>query len=202
MNTKASRSSLSSTSPLPSTSSFPSMPSLPSKPSLLLFSLFLGLMGILSACSPSQSPDAASQASSDADRVVLEDLLTEFLDDVSAGDASIHERFWAEDLIYTSSDGSRFGKAAIVGEPGDDEAAEDDADEEELPVTYRAEEVDIRLYDDVAIVAFRLVGETTQPNGDVERQDYFNTGTFLKQSDVWSVIAWQATKTSLPDSDM
>jgi len=174
-------------------------------------------MGILSACSPSQSPDAASQASSDADRVVLEDLLTEFLDDVSAGDASIHERFWAEDLIYTSSDGSRFGKAAIVGEPGDDEAAEDDADEddadeddadeddadeEELPVTYRAEEVDIRLYDDVAIVAFRLVGETTQPNGDVERQDYFNTGTFLKQSDVWSVIAWQATKTSLPDSDM
>jgi len=196
MNTKASRSSLSSTSPLPSTSSFPS------KPSLLLFSLFLGLMGILSACSPSQSPDAASQASSDADRVVLEDLLTEFLDDVSAGDASIHERFWAEDLIYTSSDGSRFGKAAIVGEPGDDEAAEDDADEEELPVTYRAEEVDIRLYDDVAIVAFRLVGETTQPNGDVERQDYFNTGTFLKQSDVWSVIAWQATKTSLPDSDM
>lgn len=196
MNTKASRSSLSSTSPLPSTSSFPS------KPSLLLFSLFLGLMGILSACSPSQSPDAASQASSDADRVVLEELLTEFLDDVSAGDASIHERFWAEDLIYTSSDGSRFGKAAIVGEPGDDEAAEDDADEEELPVTYRAEEVDIRLYDDVAIVAFRLVGETTQPNGYVERQDYFNTGTFLKQSDVWSVIAWQATKTSLPDSDM
>jgi len=196
MNTKASRSSLSSTSPLSS------KPSLPSKPSLLLFSLFLGLMGILSACSPSQSPDAASQASSDADRVVLEDLLTEFLDDVSAGDASIHERFWAEDLIYTSSDGSRFGKAAIVGEPGDDEAAEDDADEEELPVTYRAEEVDIRLYDDVAIVAFRLVGETTQPNGDVERQDYFNTGTFLKQSDVWSVIAWQATKTSLPDSDM
>jgi len=166
-------------------------------------------MGILSACSPSQSPDAASQASADADRVALEDLLSEFLDDVSAGDASIHERFWAEDLIYTSSDGSRFGKAAIVGEPGDDEAADDDADEddeqpaeEQLPVTYRAEEVDIRLYDDVAIVAFRLVGETTQPNGDVERQDYFNTGTFLKKNDVWSVIAWQATKTSLPDSDL
>lgn len=159
-------------------------------------------MGILSACSPSQSPDAASQASSDADRVVLNELLTEFLEDVTAGDASIHERFWAEDLIYTSSDGSRFGKASIVGEPGDDEAAEDDADEEELPVTYRAEEVDIRLYDDVAIVAFRLVGETIQPNGDIERQDYFNTGTFLKQSDVWSVIAWQATKTSQPDSDL
>ena len=164
-------------------------------------------MGILSACSPNPSSDTASQASADVDRIALEDLLTVFLEDVSAGDASIHERFWAEDLIYTSSDGSRFGKAAIVGEPGDDEAAEDDADEdnadeEELTVTYRAEEVDIRLYDDVAIVAFRLVGETTQPNGDIERQDYFNTGTFLKKNDVWSVIAWQATKTSLPDSDL
>ena len=172
--------------------------------------LFFGLMTALSSCVPADSPSTLSEAEVAAETAVLADLLDEFLADVSAGDETIHERFWAEDLIYSSSDGTRFGKDAIVGdadagesedadaEGADDssEEAQEDADEE---VTYRAEEVDIRLYDDVAVVAFRLIGETIEADGDVTRQDYFNTGTFLKRDGTWSVIAWHATKTDTPD---
>ena len=70
----------------------------------------------------------------------------------------------------------------------DAEAAEDSDDAE---VRYSGEDVDIRLYDDVAVVAFRLVGT---PADGTEVSSYFNTGTFLKRDGEWRVIAWQATR--------
>ena len=47
----------------------------------------------------------------------LTSLLNEFLAGVSRGDVSVHERFWADDLIYTSAAGRRIGKADILKEP-------------------------------------------------------------------------------------
>ena len=35
-------------------------------------------------------------------------LLNEFLAGASVNDVAMHERFWAEDLVYTSSGGERF----------------------------------------------------------------------------------------------
>jgi hypothetical protein len=116
-------------------------------------------------------------------------LLNEFLDGASRNDADVHDRFWAEDLIYTGSGGRRIGKAEIMydvrsapaAKPGD-------------PVTiYSAEDIMIRQYGDTAIVAFRLVAATTS-DGITEIAYYLNTGTFLNRNGVWQVVSWQATK--------
>ena len=83
--------------------------------------------------------------------------------------------------------GLRFGKADIMA--GFDSA--DAASEEPPAVVYSGEEVDVRLYGDTAVVAFKLVGT---PTAGGETQYYFNTGTFLKRDGTWKVVAWQATK--------
>ena len=43
---------------------------------------------------------------------VISDLMLAFLAKVD--EEATHQRFWADDLIYTSSAGSRFGKAQIM----------------------------------------------------------------------------------------
>ena len=132
---------------------------------------------------------ASPAIASDADDITA--MLEEFL--ASSGQEAAHASFWADDLIYTSSAGLRFGKADIMaGFEGSD--ADSNSAEETPPIVYSGEEVDIRLHDDVAIVAFKLVGTPTDKveGGDV--MYYFNTGTFLKREGVWQVVAWQATK--------
>ena len=128
---------------------------------------------------------APSAAQGNEDETALAALLQDFL--ARAGERAAHERFWSPDLVYTSSSGTRFGKADILA-GFDAEAAEDSDDAE---VRYSGEDVDIRLYDDVAVVAFRLVGT---PADGTEVSSYFNTGTFLKRDGEWRVIAWQATR--------
>ena len=115
------------------------------------------------------------------DREALSAMLADFLS--RAGERAAHERFWADELVYTSSSGLRFGKADILG--GMEEGAEPPPD---APVTvYTGEDVDIRLYDDTAVVAFRLVGRTAAEGGE-EMAEYFNTGTFLKRDGEWRVV--------------
>lgn len=121
----------------------------------------------------------------DADDIL--GLLNDFL--AHAGDRSAHERFWADDLVYTSSRGTRTTKAAIV-------ASFDGADENLPAPTYRAEEVQLNLYGDTAVVAFRLVAT---PPDDGPTDSYFNTGTFLKRDGQWRVVAWQATMIPAPE---
>lgn len=122
---------------------------------------------------------------SDVDEITL--LLQEFL--AAADQQAAHEQFWADDLVYTSSAGQRFGKADILAGLADDA---DDAEEGDAApaMTYFGEEVDVRLYGDTAIVAFKLVGEA---EGSDARY-YYNTGTFLKRDGAWQVVAWQATR--------
>lgn len=43
------------------------------------------------------------------DRAVLEALLNRFLAGASVNDVATHDRFWADDLVYTSSNGTRLG---------------------------------------------------------------------------------------------
>ena len=105
-----------------------------------------------------------------------------------------HQRFWADDLVYTSSAGLRFGKAEILAgyeSSGEEEAASGD---EEPPMVYSGEEVDVRVYGDMAVVAFKLVGTPTNEAAGADVLYYYNTGTFLKRDDIWQVVAWQATK--------
>src|SRR5687768_16969369 len=41
-------------------------------------------------------------------------LVKEFLAGVSRNDAAVHDRFWADDLVYTRAAGERVGKADIL----------------------------------------------------------------------------------------
>jgi len=128
-----------------------------------------------------------AQTAPDADE--LTKLLKEFLAGASRNDAATHERFWAEDLIYTGSSGRRIGKADIMRgarsapapKPGDP------------TTTYGAEDIRIQQYGDTAVVAFRLIGKT-EKDGKTAVTDYLNTGTFLKRNGRWQVVSWQATR--------
>lgn len=119
-----------------------------------------------------------------SDEEGLGELLDHFL--ANAAEPSAHERFWGEDLVYTSSAGARYGKADILS--GLQDAASNDV--AEAGPVYSAEDVDIRLYDDMAVVAFRLVANAA--DGSV--LNYFNTGTFARRDGRWEAIAWQATR--------
>ncbi|WP_390593646.1 nuclear transport factor 2 family protein [Simiduia litorea] len=131
------------------------------------------------------------------DKAQLTQLLINFLH--ATDSAEQHQRFWADDLIYTSSAGSRFGKAEIMaGFAPSSDTEEGSENEGDTVQTYAAEDVDIRLFGTTAVVAFKLVG-TSAGNEGAHTTYYFNTGTFVKRAGQWQAVAWQATK--IPESD-
>jgi hypothetical protein len=121
------------------------------------------------------------------DKQVLSELLNEFLEGASYSDPEIHDRFWADDLIYTGSAGNRTTKPEMMS--GMPETADYD---EEPEVKYHGEEVQINLYGNTAVVAFKLVA--VDQSSLAERMEYYNTGTFIKRSGEWKAVAWQATR--------
>jgi len=121
------------------------------------------------------------------DAAELTRLLNEFLAGASRDDIKAHERFWADDLIYTRSAGVRTNKQEIL-----ESVRAGPESPGEPAVTYSAEDVRIHQYGDTAIVAFRLVGKSAGEKPAT--QDYLNTGTFLKRHGEWRAVAWQATK--------
>ncbi len=142
---------------------------------LLTATLLLSLSAGLSA---QTAPDAPE----------LTKLLQDFLAGAGRNDAAMHERFWADDLIYTASAGRRIGKADIMKEVRE-EGPPKPGDESTV---FTAEDIRIQQYGDTAIVAFRLVG-TTDKAGKKTINNYLNTGTFLKRDGKWQAVAWQAT---------
>jgi ketosteroid isomerase-like protein len=122
----------------------------------------------------------AAGADNDADR--LRALLHEFMAGASRDDAAVHDRFWDEALVYTSSAGARFGKAEIM--------AGLQAPAGPSGVEYTAEDIDLRLHGELAVITFRLVGT----EGDGTRQEYLNTGVFRLRDRQWRAITWQATR--------
>jgi ketosteroid isomerase-like protein len=118
----------------------------------------------------------------------LTKLLQDFLAGAGYNDAAMHERFWADDLIYTASAGRRIGKADIMKEVRE-EGPPKPGDE---TTVFSAENIRIQQYGDTAIVAFRLVGATNKA-GKKTVNNYLNTGTFLKRDGKWQAVAWQAT---------
>jgi ketosteroid isomerase-like protein len=136
------------------------------------------LLSLASGLPAQTAPDAAE----------LTKLLKDFLAGAGRDDVAVHERFWADDLIYTASTGRRKGKADILRElheeappkPGDETAV------------YTAEDIRIQQYGDTAIVAFRLVA-TMEKAGVKEVKNFLNSGTFLKRNGKWQVVNWQAT---------
>ena len=145
----------------------------------LILSFAIVLFMVTAAVHAQEAPAAAE----------LTALLKSFLDGASRNDAAMHDRFWAEDLIYTTSSGRRKGKADIMRDLRSAPARRP----EEPGTVFAAEDIRIQQYGDTAIVAFRLVG-TTRKEGKTEVANYLNTGTFLKRKGKWQVVSWQATK--------
>ena len=121
-------------------------------------------------------------------------LLNDFLAGAGRNDVAVHDRFWADDLIYTRSAGVRTNKPDLMkgvrsappAKPGD-------------PVTvYTSEDVQIHQYGNAAVVAFKLVGTTTKSDGSRAVTNHLNTGTFIKRKGKWQAVAWQATTVPLP----
>jgi hypothetical protein len=124
----------------------------------------------------------AAMASEDEGELTA--MLHKFLG--SSDQREAHVKFWADDLVYTSSNGTRFGKAEVLA--GFDET---DEEEDNGPVmAYTGEDVKVQLFGTTAIVTFQLVGT---PDDGSEVKNFFNTGTFLKRGGKWQAVAWQAT---------
>ena len=149
----------------------------------LLSSAIVVLMLTLGAHAQT-APDAAE----------LTSLLKEFLAGASRNDVSIHDRFWADDVIYTGSNGRRRGKAEIMRDVRSAPAPKPN----DPTTTYSAEDIRIQQHGNTAIVAFRLVGASAK-GGTTEVTNYLNTGTLLKRNGKWQVVSWQATK--IPRAD-
>ena len=119
------------------------------------------------------------------DNAELTALLAVFLDGATRNDPKIHEQFWADELIYTSSAGKRFGKAELMqGVSSRGELATT-----EIAMQYSSEDVQIMLYGDTAVVAFILVGQAAD-----ETVRFLNSGTFVKRAGIWQAVNWQATR--------
>ena len=112
-------------------------------------------------------------------------LLHQFMAGASRNDANIHQRFWAEDLVYTSSAGARFGKDTLMqGVHNSGPIAEAD-----IRLHYAAKDIQIRIYGDVAMLNFTLLG-----NSDAEQLRFYNSGTLVRKDAGWQVVSWQATR--------
>ncbi len=130
------------------------------------------------------------------DETKLTALINEFLAGASRNDAAIHDRFWADDLIYTRSAGVRINKEELMKGVRSAPAPKPDD-----PVSvYSAEDVRIQLYGNAAVVAFKLVATTTKSDGTKTVSNYLNTGTFIKRKDKWQAVAWQSTIVPKPET--
>jgi ketosteroid isomerase-like protein len=156
--------------------------------------ILTAVFGVLVILALSSSLEAQTPSRTTAE---LTALLNEFLAGVSRGDVSVHERFWADDLIYTSAAGRRIGKADILKESATPPSA---APSTTGGAAYTAEDVRVHEYGDTAVLAFRLVGTTKKPAG-VETTRYLNTGTFVRRGGQWRAVGWQATRQMEADAD-
>ena len=134
-----------------------------------------------------QASSSGKPAAHDAKAEVTA-LLNEFLSKVDS--AAMHERFWADDLIYVGNSGSVKSKADIIKS-----MKESEAKSAEPSRTYGAEDVTIRQFGDIAVLNFRLVQHTA---GSPD-QAYRNSGVLALRNGKWQVISWQATKVSNSD---
>src|SRR5689334_22817057 len=123
------------------------------------------------------------------DAAELTKLLNDFLAGASRNDPAVHDRFWADDLIYTRSAGRRVNKAEVMQDVRTAPAPKPT----DPKTVYAAEDIRIQQYGNTAVVAFRLVA-TTEVAGTTHVANLLNSGTFVKRNGKWQVVNWQSTR--------
>jgi len=141
------------------------------------------LIGLILSLTILAAPTAAFAQDPKATQDSITRLLQEFL--AQNDDPAQHDRFWAADLVYTSSRGDVRSKADIMKMMSGPKA-----DPAEPKETYSAEDILVRPYGTTAAITFRLVRHTLDGNAEY----YRNSGTLLLRNGQWQVVTWQATK--------
>ncbi|RUO76738.1 nuclear transport factor 2 family protein [Pseudidiomarina taiwanensis] len=114
-----------------------------------------------------------------------------FLWGASINDASIHDAFWADELTYTSSSGTRFGKAQLMAGMADAKVLEPP-----LQAWYTAEDYEVKdLADGLKVVNFTLVAHDSS-GSETTRTTFLNTGVMLFRDGRWQALNWNATRTN------
>lgn len=121
-------------------------------------------------------------------QVEVTNLLREFLSNVDK--VEMHDRFWADDLIYTGASGAVKTKADILKSMREDVAKAGQSKLRSNKETYDAEDITVRQYGDTAVLNFQLVQHTP----DKPDNKFRNTGTFVKRNGQWQAVVWQATR--------
>jgi hypothetical protein len=138
--------------------------------------------------------DNANPPDAEHTRTEITTMLTTFLTPAVNNSGAGHERFWADDLVYTSSAGKVMGKADIMKSFADESKPESGKQPDSGPV-FTGEDILVRPYGNMAALTFRLVEH--DPDGKIS---YFrNSGTFLWRHGKWQAITWQATRVAVPD---
>lgn len=141
---------------------------------LLLAALLIAGPVVARAAKPAVAPPRDAKAEVTA-------LLQEFLSKVTS--PAMHQRFWADDVIYVSNAGLVRTKADILtGMKAEEPAAPAGG--------YSAEDVVVRQFGDTVVLNFRLVQHTVgQPD-----TSFRNSGVFVLRDGRWQVVSWQATR--------
>lgn len=142
---------------------------------------FVSALGLLALFSIAALPARAAESGETV--VEITQLLNWFLAPENNPRAAAHQRFWAEDVVYTSSSGVVRSKADIL-------ASFDGSERPADKIRWSAEEVLVRPYDGAAALTFRLVGRAA----DGSAMLYRNSAMFLKRDDEWRAVTWQATR--------
>jgi hypothetical protein len=152
---------------------------------VILVALLAVHPGFAQTARPSPAPQRDAQAEVTA-------LLHEFL--AKVGSPAMHQRFWADDVIYVSNAGVVRTKADILkgmkAEEPEARAGTGAAAPAATAGGYSAEDVVVRHFGETVVLNFRLVQRTPgQPD-----TSFRNSGVFVLRDGRWQVLSWQATR--------
>ncbi|MDN7124912.1 nuclear transport factor 2 family protein [Pseudidiomarina sp. 1APP75-32.1] len=145
--------------------------------------LFLTFVLLLSSVVSAQ--EARPISASEAQQVTA--AIEAFLYGASINDAQAHDKFWAPELTYTSSNGTRFGKAELMQGLMGSEALSDG----EVSAWYTAENIELKSFGTAVIVNFTLVSTQVL---DQSRETFLNSGVLVPRRDGWQAVNWHATR--------
>ena len=157
--------------------------------SVMVLVLLAATAGISRLSAQAARPAAAQPRDAKAEVTVL---LQEFLSKVTS--PAMHQRFWADDVIYVSNAGVVRTKADILkGMKAEEPAAPAGGGGAAAAAPaggYSAEDVVVRQFGETVVLNFRLVQHTAgQPD-----TSFRNSGVFVLRDGRWQVVSWQATR--------
>ena len=152
-----------------------------------LLVILVSLLAVGTAFAQTNRPATAPPRDAKAEVTAL---LQEFLSKVTS--PAMHQRFWADDVIYVSNAGVVRTKADVLEGVKDLGPAVPAGGLASAAAAggYSAEDVVVRQFGETIVVNFRLVQHTAgQPD-----TSFRNSGVFVRRDGRWQVVSWQATR--------